>query len=69
MMARQLDAEAAEGYGGGRLQYDQIRQDEKARMRENGEEFSDVSNYGHDAPPVTRPQSSDKELPLYSRNE
>lgn len=59
MVARQLDEEASEGYGGGRLRYDEIEREEKDRLRQNSQ-FT-----GDNAAAVAREQVEDKELPLY----
>jgi hypothetical protein len=67
LLAQQLDAEAAEGYGGGRLRYNDISRDEKERMRQiidGGDE--DISQmYMDNSRPVTRQEVVDFQLPSY----
>jgi len=66
LLAQQLGLEAAEGYGGGRLSYNDIQRDEKARLREMDESGeSSLHLHVNNEPPVVRPEMADMDLPSY----
>jgi hypothetical protein len=64
LLAQQLDSEAAEGYGGGRLCYDDISREEKERMRDGGDQNTSQM-YTDNVRPVSRQEVVDLQLPSY----